>query len=392
MKEKISIENLPSVDSKNQKHLVRYVNFINSRPERELHQKGFHTHHIYPKSLAKKDDVQDYDGDWNLIELTPREHFIAHLILWKAYKSKMTQAFYYMSLNKQYDCRLTSKQFARLDDEKRAYCSDINKGTIFITNGSINKRMDSKICIPKGFKRGVTRSIDLNNTIWVNDGLNSKQVKPDEIPKGWVIGMAGDRQWINNGTENRYILTTEEVPAGFSKGRLSIGYWIHNDKEEKYTNEDVVPQGYEIGRLLTTTKNTKWITDGKINKMIPKEQELPKGYKEGMTTDVKGYRLITDGKNTKYLYDNETIPEGWQYGSTQNVKYKNWITNGKINKKWDLSEEKPEGFWEGKTTLGIIITNGKVAKMINKDEEIPEGWRRGRLKRTKQQIKESLTI
>ena len=59
MKEKVSIENLPSVDSKNQKHLIRYANFINSRPERELHQKGFHTHHIYPKSIAKKNDVQD---------------------------------------------------------------------------------------------------------------------------------------------------------------------------------------------------------------------------------------------------------------------------------------------------------------------------------------------
>jgi len=61
---KISIENLPSVDSKNQKHLVRYVNFINSRPERELHQKGFHTHHIYPKSIAVKNKYANPDGDW----------------------------------------------------------------------------------------------------------------------------------------------------------------------------------------------------------------------------------------------------------------------------------------------------------------------------------------
>lgn len=354
---RISIDKLPNVEPKNLKHLIRYCNFINSRPERKLHQKGFHTHHIYPKSLAKKDDVQDYDGDWNLIELTPREHFIAHLILWKCGYRNMSFAFFRMVTCGKYFEKINSRQYESL-------ISSIREENI----------------------------LRLKDTVWINNGTNSKQVKPDEIPKGWDIGMVGDRQWINNGTENRYILTTEEVPAGFSKGRLSIGYWVHNDKEEKYTNEDVVPQGYEIGRLLTTTKNTKWITDGKINKMIPKEQELPKGYKEGMTTDVKGYRLITNGKNTKYLYDNETIPEGWQYGSTQDKQYVTWINDGEINKRWDMSKELPEGFILGRIVKGFFITNGKIAKKVNSENEIPEGWKRGRLKRTKEQILKNITI
>lgn len=389
---RISIDKLPTVEPGNMKHIVRYCNFINSRPGRKLHQRGFHTHHIYPKSLAKKDNIDDFDSEWNLIELTPREHFIAHLVLWKAYKSKMTQAFYYMSLNKQYDCKLTSKQFERLDREKRLYCGGITRGTIFITNGNINKRIDSKVCIPKGFKKGLTKSIDLSNTIWVNDGSNSKQVKPDEVPGGWNIGMAGDRQWINNGVENKYILTTEEIPKGFSKGRLSIGYWIHNDSEEKYTNEDVIPQGYKIGRLLVHTKGTKWITNGKENKMIPKDIDVPNGWSLGISTNVRGYRLITNGKENKYLYENESIPEGWRYGSTQNKEQVTWINNGVKNKRWDITKELPDGFRLGRIVTGIFITNGKIAKMIDKDEEIPEGWRRGRLKRTKEQILKNITI
>ena len=36
------------------------------------------THHVVPKSLGGPDD-----GD-NLVELTAREHLIAHLLLWKA--------------------------------------------------------------------------------------------------------------------------------------------------------------------------------------------------------------------------------------------------------------------------------------------------------------------
>jgi hypothetical protein len=55
MTKRISVEQMPPVKNEEQKrHLIRYVNFVNTRPERDLHQKGFHTHHIYPKSLAKK--------------------------------------------------------------------------------------------------------------------------------------------------------------------------------------------------------------------------------------------------------------------------------------------------------------------------------------------------
>jgi len=53
--EKITINQMPKVQNEEQRqHLIRYVNFINSRPERKLKQKGFETHHIYPKSIAEK--------------------------------------------------------------------------------------------------------------------------------------------------------------------------------------------------------------------------------------------------------------------------------------------------------------------------------------------------
>lgn len=38
------------------------------------------------------------------------------------------------------------------------------------------------------------------------------------------------------------------------------------------------------------------------------------------------------------------------------------------------------------------MTSGKIAKLVQSEEDIPEGWRKGRLKRTKEQIKNNLTI
>lgn len=48
-------------------------------------------HHILPKSMGGT-DARD-----NLIALTPRQHFVAHWMLWKAYGGSMGRAFFMMS-------------------------------------------------------------------------------------------------------------------------------------------------------------------------------------------------------------------------------------------------------------------------------------------------------
>ena len=391
--ERITIDQMPEVKNEEcLRHLNRYVIFINSRPERDLRQNGFHTHHIYPKSIAKVNNIEDFDGDWNLVELTPREHFIAHMILYKCGYIKMVQAFWYMSKIKKYNSRLSSRQYEKLEIEKRQILSEINTGTICINNGEYNVRIRPDQRIPSGFKLGFLSSVDLNGTVWINNGLVCKQVKPNEIPEGWELGMLDERMWVNNGAENRLIKVDEEAPGGFVKGRLSIGYWIHNDFEEKYTNTDLIPDGYEIGRLLKTTKGTIWYTNGIENKMIKSEKDIPDGFYKGTTKEIPKHRLITNGKTNKYLLENDTIPNGWRFGTTINMKNKYWITNGVESIRWDLNNKIPYGWKRGKTVSGFFITNGVEAKLVKSGEEIPFGWRKGRLKRTKEQIKKDLTI
>lgn len=68
----------------------RYLRFIESRKPFEG---GYaEMHHIYPRSLFP----QLANDPKNLIQLTAREHFIAHWILHKAFGGKMTMAFMYM--------------------------------------------------------------------------------------------------------------------------------------------------------------------------------------------------------------------------------------------------------------------------------------------------------
>ena len=99
-------------------HFNRYIKFIESRKNRILKSNYFEYHHIIPKSLG------GLDIDNNIIKLTNREHFIAHMILWKAFGGKMTQAFWLM--NNRNIGSITSRQYEALKKEMSLLASKPN--------------------------------------------------------------------------------------------------------------------------------------------------------------------------------------------------------------------------------------------------------------------------
>jgi hypothetical protein len=318
------------VEESKKVHLERYIKFINTRSEKNINIDDFeyNIHHIYPKSIAAKNGIEDFNGDWNLIKLTHREHFIAHLILWKCGYKEMTHAFYYMANNPQMK-----------------------------------------------YKR-----------------LNSRQY--EILEKEYLINMSEDfknRIWINNGNEERFFDSTFIMPEGFVLGRLSRGAWFNNGKQERWLMDENIPEGFVKGRIKGFNKGKVWIYNGKEKRMIPKEQEIPEGFKLGAGFKPKSYSFITNGKETKYLYDGDILEDGWKKGSlNKGGKDLVWFNNGENNIKV-RKELAPPGYVPGKLVKGFFITNGKEAKLTT-NENIPEGWRKGRIKRTREQIRNSLTI
>lgn len=74
--------------------LSRYAKFIASCA-RPAHGEYFESHHICPSALFA--EYRNFGTHaWNKVDLTGRQHFIAHWMLWKAYGGKMTYAFYMM--------------------------------------------------------------------------------------------------------------------------------------------------------------------------------------------------------------------------------------------------------------------------------------------------------
>ena len=76
----------------NKHYLNRYNRFIAARRDRIL--EGYaESHHIIPRAKGGSDDPD------NLIDLTAREHFIAHWMLWRAYRDPETTAAFWMMSN-----------------------------------------------------------------------------------------------------------------------------------------------------------------------------------------------------------------------------------------------------------------------------------------------------
>lgn len=93
---KFYLNQLPTVSDENQRHLERYKKFILSRSHTDIHIfpsgrfrmiKEHNVHHIFPKSLGGDNHKK------NLIALSYREHYVAHMILAKCGYSKMIYAF-----------------------------------------------------------------------------------------------------------------------------------------------------------------------------------------------------------------------------------------------------------------------------------------------------------
>lgn len=105
-----------------------YNNLIESRLkfDREKNKDGLlELHHIIPKSLGGSEELT------NLVLLTPREHYIAHWLLYKIHtgkdKSKMAYAFFRMCSNNPNQKRtISSKDFERAKFSMSLSCSGEN--------------------------------------------------------------------------------------------------------------------------------------------------------------------------------------------------------------------------------------------------------------------------
>lgn len=227
-----------------------------NRAEVDFYEK----HHIFPVSI--------YGENKKIVKLTPREHYIAHAMLYKGfvkrygekhYKTiKMAKAFLFMhSKNKYQKTRyVNSRLYEKFKKEYYKYNPFCNKGAFHPSYGYVRSDETKE-------KQGKTYSLRY-----------SKENSP----------MYG-RHWCNNGIKNTIAF---KCPKGFNRGRLSMS----NETKEK---------------ISKTSKGRKRSTE--TRERMKKAQQ--KRSREGKIKHCVGRKWYTNGFVTIRAFE---CPPGFEPG------------------------------------------------------------------------------
>jgi hypothetical protein len=171
-------------------------------------------HHIIPICMGGTNDKI------NLIDLTAREHYIAHKLLCEIYPNHhgIIKAFWMMvnkvqSNNQLRIYHVSSREYQLIKELNSKIQSEQQKnyikqngspfiGSFWITNSVLNKKVYNDLDIPIGWYKGRTKfgkssSEKSKEYIWIKNGVTSKKHHITEpIPEGWVRGR------YNNSSDN----------------------------------------------------------------------------------------------------------------------------------------------------------------------------------------------
>jgi hypothetical protein len=267
------------------RHGIIYKKFITKILDENRKVKkssDMHVHHIFPRSLCTD---EDFDSPLNLVSLTLREHFFAHLLLTKVFgdaesEYKMKCAFFRFSGKVEY-IRLFKSAFKL-------------PKTYFINNGVKNTLAFSSE-ISSGFTKGKIRS-EHSNGVNLNVG-----------PKGKV-------KVHNKRTNEEFFVKSIECLADspdYVLGRAP-------NVRDKIANNQVSKEGwrmvYREGKLIYIPPDQLLCTD--ITNMSD-EQKLKIGKSNSRVSRAKQLKWFRSPDNTKELNVPtalESPPEGWVPG------------------------------------------------------------------------------
>lgn len=222
------------------KYKTWYDNLINKNKSRIL--EGYkESHHIIPRSCGGNNEKS------NLIYLTAREHYIAHLLLTKCvtnkYYYKMIKAYYAMRMHNTKVSKRNYKINNRLYENRRKQYSEYLK----INNPSFRQDVKNKISLKNLGRKASKETIEkfknkkvsaetkakiryarqfqvcdnkqrkryseiFSNRIWVNKNGKSLRIVPNDKEKYLNIGykLGRDRTYINEEYRNKLSMKTTE--------------------------------------------------------------------------------------------------------------------------------------------------------------------------------------
>lgn len=314
---------------KNFHQIQKYMNFISSRKQ---NSEIYEIHHILPRSMFPEFEKLK-NNQWNAIKLSPREHFIAHKILWRAFGGPMTTAFHFMSNTSHIGMKISSKEYERLKIEFKERMSFLSKKKIWIHKNTLSAFVQPSIAadyISDGWEPG-RRPKTKNKLRWVHINKNiHKVLKPNEILQdyldmGWKCGMYRTSGYANSkgtvhihkDTLNKMIKLDEleqYISNGWIRGRNKNLFTTqtYKEKQQNFKKSTIHVNNGETHIRILITDQEKYLKCGWVVGKYIDEQ-----HKAAHQIRMSNRTRISNGISEKFVKTEELeeyLKNGWRIG------------------------------------------------------------------------------
>lgn len=196
---------------------------------------------------------------WNKAPLTPRQHFVAHLLLRKVFGGSQSKTLLCMiNRLKVSDRHINSNVYETVKNEQSIDNKKRNSG-----EGHWSKKPgkihNAKINHPKGFKgkqhRQQSKDNIRNKQLGDLNHFYGKKHKPETLAV--ITAQRKAKIWITDGFIDKQHIINDPIPLGFQKGRTNgtmlSRMWITNGISDTHIKKGYpIPPGYRRGRTHTT--------------------------------------------------------------------------------------------------------------------------------------------
>lgn len=383
----------------NPHHLKRYHKFILACQEKNESDFGYkEQHHICPKA---KDLFPEYanfnENPWNKVELTARQHIVAHIMLWKCFGGSQSSALHCMIFNFNSETNsllsnrvvsINSKHHAKLREDRVIDLSEKRKGKVVLRDSEGDTyyldKDDPKIeelglygCASGNEFSEETREhmrkmkdpyrkiklYFLDNSINV---LCNQEEYEDYLSQGWLpYYHPNDREFTKT---NKYEAVSEKLKGradymtldGTYYGKLEIDDPVIEELGLVYHKTEARIESARNANKINAEKRKDgtWYNNGKTN--VIRHEHPGEGWVEGLLSSVEGKNkraeglrkvradtvCYNDGKKNYYIKTGDPVPEGLKLGmAPQKKREMLYYKPGTDLKIKCVPSKKPDGYY-----------------------------------------------
>lgn len=261
----------------NPHYLNRYIRFIEKCQQKNKNSSAkTHRHHICPRA---KDMFPEYESfsknKWNIARLTPRQHFIAHIMLWKAYPSISSQLSAVWQMKHRNNEQINSRLYESILLEYIRLSSSRLKNTVSIydENGTFRR-------IPMSdYDKNIHTTISANRVVAKTDNGDYVIVTTEEFrSRTDLYGTTKNTKAWNDGNE---VVYSETKPGeNFVRGLLPISEEerIRRKKKARLTISKRTPEESERIRKMNAYNAKRYYAT-----LSPEERKKSQEFKDKLS-------------------------------------------------------------------------------------------------------------